>query len=188
MKIGVVSDTHGRFDPRLNTLLKGADAILHAGDVGAQDVLDQLKQIAPVHAVRGNVDGPGLNLPLTLKLDFVTLQVEMQHILPVPQSELEAWAEAAIPGGRAPQRSERFLKTFDQGTGVVIFGHSHQPCLVQLGDVLFFNPGSAGPQRFALPRCCGLLEVFDDGVTASMVRLERYNGVLPGPIRMQYSS
>src|SRR5207244_10122228 len=81
------------------------------------------------------------------------------HILPIPQSVLEEWSDAALPRGRPPQRSEKFLATFDEATGVVVFGHTHQPCLATLGDRLFFNPGSAGKKRFDLPRCCGLLEI-----------------------------
>ncbi|HKS97787.1 MAG TPA: metallophosphoesterase family protein, partial [Terriglobia bacterium] len=158
MKIGVVADTHGYFDPRLRELLAGVEMILHAGDVGKQEVLDELAEIAPVRAVRGNVDPPELSLPPSLKLGLAGLQVEMMHILPVPQSEVEDWAERTLDvDGKPPRRSEPFLKTFEDATDVVVFGHSHQPCVVTLGRRLFFNPGSAGKKRFDLPRCCGLL-------------------------------
>ncbi len=187
-KIGVVADTHGMFDPCLTKLLQGVDVILHAGDMGGEDILDRLRNIALTHAVRGNVDGPESNLPLTLKLDFVTAQVEMLHILPVPQSELEAWAEASILQGAASPRGDRLLRVFDEKTRVVIFGHSHKPCLAKLGDVLFFNPGSAGAQRFSLPRCYGLLEIFDDAITAAVLPLKSYNGNLPEAIRLEHSS
>ncbi|HEV2491876.1 MAG TPA: metallophosphoesterase family protein [Terriglobia bacterium] len=168
MRIGVIADTHGYFDPRLRELLAGVEVILHAGDVGTQAVLDELGQIAPVRAVRGNVDPPELNLPLSLKLDIEGLKVEMMHILPVPQSEVEDWADRTLEiGGKPPRRSEAFLKTFDDAIGVVVFGHSHQPCLITLGRRLFFNPGSAGKKRFDLPRCCGLLEVVPSHAAAS---------------------
>ena len=199
VRVGVVSDTHGFFDPRLEDLLAGVDVILHGGDVGSAEVLDALNRIAPVRAVRGNVDSPDLELPLSLKLSLESLQVEMMHVLPVPQSVLEEWSDAMLPGGRAPQRSEQFLATFDEETGVVVFGHSHLPSLLTLGDRLFFNPGSAGKKRFDLPRCCGLLEILrgrvrtsadgslqrlPDRIRASIELLEKYNGVLPPRIEM----
>jgi len=179
MRIGVVSDTHGYFDPCLREVLEGVGAILHGGDVGSPEILDQLGRIAPVHAVRGNVDSPESNLPLSLTLDFERLQLEMMHILPVPQPQLEEWAGLASPKGKPPQRSERFLKAFHESTRAVVFGHSHSPCLVNLGRVLFLNPGSAGKRRFLLPRTCGLLEVFPDHLQATISPLERYNGTLP---------
>ncbi len=179
MTIGVVSDTHGYFDPCLREILAGVDAILHGGDVGSPEVLDELRRIAPVYAVRGNVDSPESNLPLALTLSFGRLQVEVIHILPAPQSELEEWADRASPKGKPPQRSERFLEMFNESTGAVVFGHSHTPCLVNLDGILFFNPGSAGKKRFSLPRTCGLLEVFPDHIQATIMPLERYNGKLP---------
>ncbi|PYV26824.1 MAG: hypothetical protein DMG27_05660 [Acidobacteria bacterium] len=199
VRVGVVSDTHGFFDPFLKDVLAGVDIILHGGDVGSEEVLDQLNRIAPVHAVRGNVDSPDLDLPLSLKLSLESLQVEMMHVLPVPQSVLEEWSDAMLPGGRTPKRSEKFLATFDEETGVVVFGHTHQPCLTTLGDRLFFNPGSAGKKRFDLPRCCGLLEVvpgrvrtsaYSSGrslpgrIRASIGLLEKYDGVLPPRIEL----
>ncbi|MGO9273078.1 MAG: metallophosphoesterase family protein [Terriglobia bacterium] len=186
MTLGVVSDTHGYFDPCLHEILAGVDAILHGGDVGAPEILDELRRIAPVYAVRGNVDSPESNLPPSLTLSFAWLQVEMMHILPVPQSELERWADLASPKGKPPQRSERFLKMFNESTGVVVFGHSHSPCLVNLDSILFFNPGSAGRKRFTLPRTCGLLEVFPDHLRATIKPLERYNGKLPASIRLEF--
>ncbi len=179
MKIGVVSDTHGYFDPKLRDVLKDVRAILHAGDVGSAEVLAELQAIAPVHAVRGNVDGSELSLPLTAAVEFDGLHVEMMHILPVPQSELKAWGEGTVAGGKAPMRSERFLATFKPETGMVIFGHSHEPCLVSLGDRLFFNPGSAGRKRFSLPRCCGIMEVAGGRLWASVVPLEKNGPPLP---------
>ncbi len=102
MKIGVVSDTHAFFDPRLADLLNGVDAILHAGDVGSQEVLDELGRIAKVHAVRGNVDPAELKLPPALTKRFEGVQLEIQHQLPVPQAELEAWSDGALLGKMQP--------------------------------------------------------------------------------------
>jgi len=186
MRLGVVSDTHGYFDPCLREMLAGVDAILHGGDVGSPEILDELRQIAPVHAVRGNVDSPELNLPLSLTLNLTWLQVEIVHILSVPQSDLGKWAGLASRKGKPPQRRERFLKTFSESTGAVVFGHSHAPCLVNLGGILFFNPGSAGKKRFSLPRTCGLLEIFPDHLQATIKPLERYNGKLPERIRLEF--
>jgi uncharacterized protein len=182
MQIGVVSDTHGFVDPRLVELLAGTEAILHGGDVGSEEVLDELQKIAPVLAVRGNVDSGSLKLPPTLKRTFEGLQVEIHHELPVPQGELEHWADGALLGKMQPERREAFLKSFDEASRVVVFGHSHQPCLVTLGHTLFFNPGSAGTKRFSLPRCFGLLEIFPRGVRGSIVSLERHNEKLPAKV------
>jgi putative phosphoesterase len=176
MRLGIISDTHGFFDPQLQRIFAGVQAILHGGDVGGEEILDELRDIAPVHAVAGNVDTDTWHLPPTLTLRFGQWQIEMMHILPVQQSELENWSEAKVPMGRAPKRSQRFLRTFDHSTGVVVFGHSHQPCIAPLGDMLFFNPGSAGKKRFSLPRCCGLLEIQGEGICASIEHLESYNG------------
>lgn len=185
IRIGVVSDTHGYFDPRLRQILGGVTRILHAGDVGSADVLAELNAIAPVHAVRGNVDGPELSLPPAAVLDLHGVQAEMMHILPLPQSELEAWGTAALASGKTPNRSERFLATFKPETGVVIFGHSHSPCLVSLGDRLFFNPGSAGWKRFSLPRCCGIIEVAGGRLWASVASLENNGPPLPEKVSLE---
>ena len=221
MRIGVVSDTHGFFDVRLGELLAGVELILHAGDVGKQEVLNELVRIAPVRAVRGNVDPPQLRLPLSATLEVggmgcrgssraaptraatnycngnsrsaptrptmfasgsqpgAALQVEILHQLPVTQAELEKWANYAPMEGLATERRDAFLRSFDPNTRVVIFGHSHSPCAVALAGKLFFNPGSAGKQRFSLPQCCGLLDVSAKGVEAEILSLQRYNGKLP---------
>jgi len=186
MTLGIVADTHGYLDPCLRDMLAGVDAILHGGDVGSPEILDELRHIAPVYAVRGNVDPPESGLPPSLNLNFGWLQVEIVHILPLPQSQVEEWANLASPRGKPPQRSERFLKTFNESTGAVVFGHSHAPCLVNLGGILFFNPGSAGKKRFSLPRTCGLLELFADHLQATIKPLERYNGTLPARVWLDF--
>ena len=179
MKLGIVSDTHGFFDPRLVEVLEGVEVILHGGDVGSLAVLDGLRQIATVHAVRGNIDSPALGLPLSFTHRFDGVQVEMRHILPAPQSQLEEWARHSAPSKARAARRDVFLKSFDPTTRVVIFGHSHEPCLLVIGGKLFFNPGSAGKKRFSLPRCCGLLEISIGGIKATIEPLERYNEQLP---------
>ena len=182
MKIGLVSDTHGYFDPHLPELLAGVDSILHAGDVGSQTVLDELGRIADVRAVQGNVDPVELNLPPSLKVRFENIQVEIQHKLLVPQDELEKWRDGSELEKKNPGRRSLFLENFDPETKVVVFGHSHCPCLLTVGHKLFFNPGSSGKQRFSLPRCFGLMEVFPRGIRGSIIGLEGQDGSLPGNV------
>ena len=185
MRIGVVSDTHGFFDACLEDLLAGVELILHAGDVGKQEVLRELERIAPVRAVRGNMDPPQLGLPLTMTSRFGGVQVELLHVLPAAQTDVEKWARQARAEGRASQARDAFLRGFDSNTRVVIFGHSHLPCAVALDGTLFFNPGSAGKQRFSLPRCCGVLEVSPKAVEATILSLQLYNGRLPDKVMVQ---
>jgi putative phosphoesterase len=184
MRIGVVSDTHGYFDPRLHELLAEVETILHAGDVDSPDILDELQQIAPVYAVRGNVDGNELDLPLTRTLRFQGVQIEMQHILSAQPAELEAWSNHACAGKPIPKRRTELLNNFDPDTRVVIFGHSHQPCLTTISNKLFLNPGSAGKRRFSLPRCCGLLEISGKEIEGWLVSLENEDRTLPAKIRL----
>jgi putative phosphoesterase len=141
--IGIISDTHGRFDPKIPQTFQGVSHILHAGDIGNLQVLGQLERIAPVTAVWGNVDEgnvpPGVEEEKTLQL--CGLRIFMIHILGNPQRlarELKQKIDLVQPD-------------------VVVFGHTHKPLLEQHGSVLYFNPGSAGPKRFSLPRSVGLL-------------------------------
>jgi uncharacterized protein len=182
MKVGLVSDTHGYFDPHLPELLAGVDSILHAGDVGSQTVLDELGRIADVRVVRGNVDTGALNLPPSLKVRFDNVQIEMQHQLLIPQEELEQWGDGSELEKMNPERRAQYLEGFDPVTKVVVFGHSHRPCLVMMGHKLFFNPGSSGKKRFSLPRSFGFLEIFPRGVRGSIIGLEGPDGSLPGNV------
>ncbi|HMD85627.1 MAG TPA: metallophosphoesterase family protein [Terriglobia bacterium] len=179
MRIGVVSDTHGYFDPRLSSVLQGVEEILHAGDVGSEAVLAQLHAIAPVQAVRGNVGSAALGLAPTLTRRFGSVEVYMVHELPKPQSALRDWAQAGSREGKPAEHCRRFLESLPEESQVVIFGHTHEPCALILGGKLFFNPGSAGKKRFSLPRCCGLLEISAQGVHATFLGLERYNENIP---------
>ncbi len=177
-KIGVVSDTHGYFDPALRQIFAGVEEILHAGDVGSPEVLDELRLIAPVRAVKGNVDSPELELPLSLTCSIGGLGIEMLHILPAAQSEIEAWARSSSLKPGASARQQAFLQSFEAATRLIIFGHSHQPCLARLGGVVLFNPGSAGKKRFSLPRCCGRMYLAAASVELTIVSLESYNGIV----------
>ncbi|PYV34996.1 MAG: hypothetical protein DMG22_03915, partial [Acidobacteria bacterium] len=102
--------------------------------------------------------------------------------LPIPQSELEEWSDTQLLGKMHPARRDGLLRGLEPATRVVVFGHSHQPCLLAIGNRLFFNPGSAGHKRFSLPRCCGMLEVFPRSVRGFMISLERHNERLPAKI------
>lgn len=145
VRVGLVSDTHGLFDPRLPELLGGCALILHAGDVVDAAILDDLARIAPVRAVRGNNDAGGAlgALPETAVVEVGELRALLVHIAVARGRLLPAVRDAAS------RRSAQ----------LVVCGHSHQPLASMQEGVLLVNPGSAGPRRFRLPRCAGLLEV-----------------------------
>jgi len=136
MILGIISDTHGLLRPEVAEALRGVDRILHAGDVGAPEILDSLAQIAPVTAVRGNVDTQrwARALPERELVEINGLSIYILHDL----SQLDLKPEAA-------------------GIRAVIHGHSHQPKIEEKNGVLYFNPGSAGPRRFRLPVSVGKL-------------------------------
>ena len=185
MKVGLVSDTHGLYDPRLAQVLHDSDVILHAGDVGSIEILDQLRLIAPVHAVRGNVDGPDNGWPPSLSVTLSGITIHVLHVLPASQSDLAAWAHSAHTFGKLPKPAERLRQAFDPATDVVVFGHSHTPCLLVMGDMLWVNPGSAGPKRFKLPRTCATLGIAGDRIAATVHSLDRYLGGLPERIELR---
>ena len=136
--IGVISDTHGLLRPEAVAALRGVEAILHAGDVGAPEVLERLAEVAPVTAVRGNNDGApwAETLPATDVLEIDGARLYVLHDV----------KELALDPGAA-------------GFAAVIAGHSHQPRVEERAGVLYFNPGSAGPRRFRLPVTVGRLTV-----------------------------
>jgi putative phosphoesterase len=138
MRIGIISDTHGLLRPEAEKALQGVDLIVHAGDVGEVDVLTRLKRIAPVFAVRGNVDTGtwAQELPLTTVVDCGGASFYVLHNL----RELDLKPEAA---------------KFD----FVISGHTHQAEQSERGGVVYLNPGSAGPRRFALPVTLAILDL-----------------------------
>jgi hypothetical protein len=150
VEVGVVSDTHGLLRPAVLEALAGCDLVLHAGDVGAPSVLDGLARIAPVRAVRGNVDGSGAlaHLPRTETVELAGHLVHVLHVL----DELD------LDPGRA-------------GLAVVIYGHTHRPAQEVRDGVLYLNPGSAGPRRFDLPVSLARLTADARGVEARRVDL-----------------
>jgi uncharacterized protein len=155
MRIGVVSDTHGRFDPALPRLLRGVERIIHAGDIGGLDVIRALEAIAPVIAVEGNND-PGDRFPLERLERLGGRSVLVRHIFG-ELHQLRA-ADRTLLARLAPD--------------VVVFGHSHRPYRARAGRTLLFNPGSAGPRRFALPRTLGLLSLGPRRIDARIVPLD----------------
>jgi uncharacterized protein len=138
IQIGVISDTHGLLRPEAVEALRGSERIIHAGDVGEPEILERLRQIAPVSAIRGNVDKSAWarKLPETEVVELGGISIYVLHDL----SQLDLKPQAA-------------------GFHVVIYGHSHVPKQETREDVLYFNPGSAGPRRFKLPISVGKLIV-----------------------------
>src|ERR1019366_7559409 len=151
MILGVISDTHGLLRREAVEALRGADRILHAGDIGDPEILDTLAQIAPVTAVRGNVDTESWAqaLPQTEVVEIGVVSIYMLHDL----GKLNLKPEAA-------------------GIHAVIYGHSHQPKIEMRKGVLYFNPGSAGPRRFQLPVSVGKLRIENGQIEAELVELE----------------
>jgi len=148
--IGVISDTHGLLRPEALEALAGAKLLIHAGDIGGPDVLPALARLAPVEAVRGNVDTEAWarSLPETAVVEFQGRTFYVLHDL----SQLDLDPRAA-------------------GFNAVISGHSHVPANEMCNGVLYFNPGSAGPRRFRLPVTVGRLWVSSTGIKAEIVVL-----------------
>ena len=145
LRVGLVSDTHGLWEPRLARLFERCDLLVHAGDVVRASILAELARIAPLWAVRGNNDGgPAFeHLPEVAHVPLGDLTAVVIH-------EIGSRARLAPPARRAVARHR---------ARIVVHGHSHRPGAAVEGDLLFVNPGSAGPRRFSLPRAAGLLLV-----------------------------
>ncbi|HEY1528950.1 MAG TPA: metallophosphoesterase family protein [Candidatus Angelobacter sp.] len=150
MIIGVISDTHGLLRPEAVELLRGSEHIIHAGDIGAPEIIPELERIAPVTAIRGNVDTQAWarKFPETEVVELDGLHIYVIHD-----------ANAIDLNPRAA------------GFAAVISGHSHQPKQEIRDGVLYFNPGSAGPRRFKLPISVGRLEIADGKVSAEILEI-----------------
>ena len=148
--IGVISDTHGLLRPEALTALRNSDLIIHAGDIGKPDVIEFLKSIAPVVAIRGNNDKDkwARSFPETAVVKIGKVRIYV--ILGVKELEIDP----------APA-----------GFRVVISGHSHRPSVMRRGGVLFLNPGSAGPRRFKLPVAVARLRVREESVNSHIVKV-----------------
>ncbi len=150
MKVGVISDTHGLLRPQAVEALLGSQLIIHAGDVGDPDVLEALRLIAPVYAIRGNVDKEE---PLSRLPNTRTVSVEQARLLVIHDVN-ELGKEPVLRGVQA-----------------VIFGHSHRARLERRDNILFLNPGSAGPQRFKLPVTLAWLNTEGNKLDAQIIEL-----------------
>ena len=151
MLVGVISDTHGMLRPEAIEFLRGSEHIIHAGDIGSPEIVPELEKIAPVTAIRGNVD---------------------------VQSWAHRFAETEVVelGGRhiyiIHDVNALDLNPKAAGFAAVISGHSHQPKHEMKDGVLYFNPGSAGPRRFSLPISIGRLEIGSKGIEVVIHRLQ----------------
>ena len=150
MRIGVISDTHGMLRAEAIAALTGCDHILHAGDVGDDEILLALRKIAPLTAIRGNVDDSGAcaALPPTEAVELTGKLFYLVHA----RDDLDLNPRAA-------------------SIAAVIFGHSHQPEITWQDGILYFNPGSAGPRRFRLPVTIGFLDCIEGKLQPSIQTL-----------------
>jgi len=150
MIIGVISDTHGLVRPEAKQALQGSQLIVHAGDIGKPGVLHILKEIAPVIAVRGNVDKGkwAKTLPLTKVVEEKNKNICIIHDL----SKLDIEPKSA-------------------NYHVLISGHSHRPKVENRNGIIYLNPGSAGPRRFKLPVCVAMMEIEGDEINVRLIEL-----------------
>ena len=147
--VGVISDTHGLVRSEALDALRGSELIIHAGDIGKPEVLDQLRQVAPTFVVRGNVDTQAWaeQLPTTVEVE-----------------RLSFWVLHEI--------AKLDLDPVAAGFAAVVFGHSHQPSIETRCGVLYLNPGSAGPRRFKLPVTVARLRVSRQKLRPEIVELD----------------
>ena len=149
-RIGVISDTHGLLRPEAVAALQGCEQIIHAGDIGSPEILDQLAQIAPLHVVRGNNDQ-----------DAPWAQQVPDHLM----LDVDGWRTLVVHGiADVPA-------LLDAQTRLVIIGHSHKPLIEWRGAVLYVNPGSAGRRRFKLPVTLAVLEVQAESIQSRLISL-----------------
>jgi putative phosphoesterase len=150
MRVGIISDTHGLLRPEALKALAGVDHILHAGDVGDAEILCALGEIAPLTAIRGNIDrsGPCATMPATEIVELAGVTFYLLHDL----HELD-------------------LDPATAGISVVVSGHSHKPLIEERRGVIYLNPGSAGPRRFSLPITMGFVILGDGSPRAEIILL-----------------
>ena len=153
--IGVVSDTHGYLKPKVPELLAGVEHILHAGDIGDAGIIEELARIAPVTTVRGNNDrtGPESLFPEEIEVELDGWNFFLTH-------------EVKVPKGPDDPSMEIYRKA---GADVVVFGHSHIALQLQIGTVLFFNPGAAGKRRFKVVPSIGILKLYRESVHGTII-------------------
>ena len=154
--VGVISDTHGKLDERIPELFAGVSHIIHAGDIGDEELIWRLEKVAPVIAVRGNNDSAAMCFPNERRAVILGRTFYVRHQF--------ATAEKLSPA------QQRLIE--QRMPDVVIFGHSHQAYSGQWRGTLLFNPGGAGPKRFSLPRSVGLLELDEESVGSRIITLD----------------
>jgi len=155
-RLGVIADTHGVYDAAIEKHFKGVTAILHAGDIGHPEVIQRLKHIAPVMAVSGNVDDyEQSGFPRRLVFRRAGLKIALCHVL--------------YEHGTMTRDAQQWLDK--EHPAVCVFGHSHRPTIEHHGPTLLFNPGSAGPRRFSLPRGIGMLVIAHGTITPHCIAL-----------------
>ena len=161
-RIAVVADTHSRPHPRIAGHLASLEpaAILHAGDIGELSVLDDLARVAPVFAVRGNIDTTARQLPDVLTIDIESGGKSMRILL----------IHIAVYGPRLRADVARMARS--EKASLVVCGHSHVPFIGQDAELTVFNPGSIGPRRFSLPIVFGTIEVAPSGVRLAHIDCE----------------
>jgi putative phosphoesterase len=155
IRLGLISDTHGMLRPAVHSVFTGVDLILHAGDVCGDDILHELRTIAPVHAVAGNCDPIGdPNLPLTFEQTFEKLRLHMSHGnelgRPKPEQLIQAYPNADI----------------------IIYGHTHKQLIFDLSGRIVVNPGAAGARRFHLAPSVAIMTIDDGRAVVELVELE----------------
>lgn len=150
MKVGIISDTHGLLRPEAIAVLQGCELIIHAGDIGSVEILDQLAAIAPLKVVRGNND---LNLPWA------------QGIADHLHFDLDGWAVLLV------HDIADVPALLDDRVKLVVTGHSHKPLIEWRGERLYLNPGSAGRRRFKLPVTLALLETGTASIEPQLIAL-----------------
>ena len=170
MRIVVVSDTHGRPHPKSATLIAAErpDHILHAGDVGELEVLDRLATIAPVAAVRGNIDAHSDELPDKMTIDVLDGEESLFKLLLL---------HIGVSGTKLRADVVRLAQA--EGARIVVCGQSHVPFIGRDRDLTIFNPGSVGPRRFTLPIVFGVIDVGREGVTMKHIDCETGKQWLP---------
>jgi putative phosphoesterase len=155
-RIGVISDTHGRLDKQVLSLFAGVSRIIHAGDIGDEELVWELEKVAPVIAVRGNNDANTMCFPNERMAVVEGRTFYVRHQFATVE-KMNA-AQQRIIEQRMPE--------------AVIFGHSHKAYIGQWRGTLLFNPGGAGPKRFNLPRTVGLLELREDHIEPRILNLD----------------
>jgi putative phosphoesterase len=154
VRIGVISDTHDFFDPKIREYFEGVDHIIHGGDIGLPWIVLQLEEIAPVTAVLGNTDESNPSFQETEVVELGARKFLVHHVV-----------DPKNPGEKLKRRIIR------ENPDVIVFGHTHKAFCETVGSTLYLNPGYAGRQRFQLPRSIAILTCDETGMTADFLEL-----------------